>query len=286
MSHEIIVLAARTKASPPPDSRHFYHGPPGPTEGRRVDRVLVSCTFTWDKPRAESLREQWARRYPRAEVLVGGPAYGDQGGEFTPGQFLAPGCVITTRGCPGCSHPCLVPEREGPLRRLKVRPGYDVMDNNLLAAPKGHVRAVLAMLAAQREPAKFSGGLDSRFLQDWFVELLGYLVIAKDGLRLAYDAPDQRADTFRAIARLRGAGFSREKVRCYVLVGQRGDTMEAAEARCRDVWMEGAIPFAMLWRGPRAAARTEPGWACFTRAWMLPAIMRFRAAAGWPDVHW
>lgn len=284
MGRELIVLARRTKASPPPDATHVY-GRPRLIAYDDLERVLVSCTFTWDKLHAEWLRQRWQSCYPHAEVLVGGPAYGDAGGAFEPGRFVAQGYTITTRGCPGCDHPCLVPEREGPLRCLEIRDGFNVLDNNLLAAPRSHVEEVLAMLAEQAEPAKFTGGLDSRLLEDWFIEALQDMRIGKDGLWLAYDAASQRPVTFAAIEQLRAAGFSREKIRCYVLIGRKGDTLEAAEVRCRDVWDAGAMPFAMLWRGPEAATRNRPGWSHFVRAWILPAIMRSRARQGWPGIR-
>jgi hypothetical protein len=207
------------------------------------------------------------------------------GGAFVPGRFLRRGYTITTRGCPGCERPRLVPAREGGLRCLPVRAGHDILDNNLLAAPRAHVEAVLEMVSEQPAPARFSGGLDSRYLSDWFVRRLGELRVAKDGLWLAYDAPAQRERTLRAVRRLTEAGFGRERIRCYVLVGHSGDTPAAAEERLRATYEAGAMPFAMLWRGGRARSRNAPGWREFVRAWRRPAAIKARARTGWPPIH-
>ncbi|HUT74863.1 MAG TPA: hypothetical protein VM221_08525 [Armatimonadota bacterium] len=268
---EIYVLAARTSLSPDPDATHYY-GPPG-LFPPRARRVFVSCTFTWDKPRAQWLAEQWRAALPEAEVLVGGPAYGDPGGEFVPGKFLREGCTITTRGCPGCASPCLVPKREGGFRCLTIKPGWIVQDNNLLAAPRAHVEAVLDMLDEQRKAATFSGGLEARRLlkMSWFVERLAQMRVYEAWL--AYDSPPEREPALAAIALLRRIGLRQRQTRCYVLVGRDGDTVDEAERRVREVFDAGGLPFAMLWRDENAQMRHEPEWRALVRKWTRPAAM-------------
>jgi len=269
---EIYVLAARTSLSPDPDATHYY-GPPG-LFPPRARRVFVSCTFTWDKPRAQWLAEQWRAALPEAEVLVGGPAYGDPGGEFVPGKFLKEGVTITTRGCPGCSSPCLVPKREGGIRCLAIKPGWIVQDNNLLAAPRAHVEAVLDMLEAQPRAAKFSGGLEAvRFLANpWFVERLAAWRCRPE-LWFAYDNPLEGPVATEAVRVALRLGFTQRHVRCYVLVGRHSDTVRAAEARLREVFEAGGLPFAMLWRDENAQTRHEPEWRALVRKWTRPAAM-------------
>ena len=90
-----------------------------------VREVHVSCTFTWDLPRARELVRAWRAR-GIARVRLGGPATtGDRPGDFVPGRYLAPGYVITSRGCPKKCRHCLVPMREGPLRTLPITDGWD-----------------------------------------------------------------------------------------------------------------------------------------------------------------
>ena len=267
---EVIVLAARTSMSPPPDATHCY-GPPGLFRHERLERVLVSCTFTWDKVRAEWLGQQWQAQYPGADVLVGGPAYGDPGGGFEPGKFLRPSCTITTRGCPGCAHPCLVPQREGRLRCLRVKPGHIIQDNNLLAAPKEHIEEVLDMLDAQPRAPVFSGGIEARRVNDWFVRRIAQMPSAE--MWFAYDAPDELEPVREAVRQFEGVGFTRRHLRCYVLVGYEGDTPEAAERRLVEAWNAGTLPFAMLWRDENAKARKQPEWSALVRSWTRPAAM-------------
>jgi hypothetical protein len=57
MSRLIRVFPRRTRATP--DDRLAYFGPPG--RFAEADEVHVDCTFTWDKPIAEQLAEQWRR---------------------------------------------------------------------------------------------------------------------------------------------------------------------------------------------------------------------------------
>jgi hypothetical protein len=81
----IRVFPRKTKATPTDELAYF--GPPDLfTE---ADRVHVSVTFTWDKPAAERLADQWRHVAP---VEVGGPAYGDPGGYFMTGKTRGEDC--------------------------------------------------------------------------------------------------------------------------------------------------------------------------------------------------
>jgi hypothetical protein len=204
---------------------------------------MVSVTFTWDRAEGERLARAWGAYHP---TTIGGPAYDDAGGEFVPGLFLKPGYTITSRGCPrGCGF-CFVPRREGHLRELPLVPGYDVLDNNLLACSDSHLDRVFAMLAAQPLRTRFSGGLDPVLITEMAIERLKSLRL--ECLWTAYDSEADRKPALEAIRRLRTAGLSRQKTGCYVLVGYPGDTFEAAQARVDEVIASGGQPFAMLFR--------------------------------------
>jgi len=225
------VFPRRTRATP--DDADVVVGR-SPTLWDQADRVDVSVTFEWDKERAERLAEKWAVVAP---TTVGGPAYGDPGGEFVPGKYLKRGYVITSRGCPGACKHCLVPGREGGLRVLGITDGWDVLDNNLLACPRGHVAAVFDMLERQPEPAKFTGGLEARRLEAWHVERLARL--RPDAIWMAYDREIEWEPLAAAVAMLREAGlvarWRRKRVGAYVLMGWAGDTPDEAEKRLRRV---------------------------------------------------
>ncbi len=88
----IRVFPRRTNATPI-DSLAYIGGPDMFAE---ADAVHISVTFSWDLQEAERLEKEW--RYV-APVTIGGPATGQRGEGFTPGQYLKEGYVITSRGC-------------------------------------------------------------------------------------------------------------------------------------------------------------------------------------------
>jgi len=236
-----------------------------------VDRVLVSCTFTADMIEARRLERAWEAHYP-GKVTLGGPAMDDEGGAFIPGMFLHQGYVITSRGCPNACGFCFVPRREGRIRELPVMPGHDILDNNLLACADRHVEEVLQMLAAQRQRARFSGGLEAQRVTDALVERLRSVRVEE--LFLAYDTEGAWATTGTAIRRLRSAGLGRDAVRCYVLAGfTPNDTPTAAAARCEQVLVAGGLPFLMLYQPEGLQRRYSPEWLAVRRKYVRPAEM-------------
>jgi hypothetical protein len=164
----IRVFPRRTKATPNDDLAYF--GPPDLFA--RADEVHVDCTFTYDKPAAERLAEQWRQVAP---VKVGGVAYGDAGAEFVPGKYIKHGYTFTSRGCPRRCWFCSVWKRDPVPRLLPIQEGWNVLDDNLLACPRPHVEAVFHMLRRQRRRVEFTGGLEALALEDYQVGLLADL---------------------------------------------------------------------------------------------------------------
>lgn len=264
----IRVFPHRTRATPT-DSL-AYVGPPDLFA--EADEVHVSVTFSWDLEAAEQLAEAWETVAP---VKIGGPATGMAGGEFTPGQYLRPGYVITSRGCPNRCWFCSVWRRDGDIRELPIRDGWNVLDDNLLACSEAHVRAVFAMLARQPRRAEFTGGLEAARLEDWHVDLLAAL--RPKQMFFAYDdTPDDLEALREAGRRLLAAGFTTAShtLRAYVLIGYPRDTFEAAEARLNDTIAAGFMPMAMLWRG--ANGKRDAEWGRFQRQWARPALIAGR----------
>jgi hypothetical protein len=205
-------------------------------------------------------------------VLLGGPAYGSPGGDFTPGMYVKAGMTITSRGCIRRCPFCFVPQREGPLRLLEIKPGWDILDNNLLACPRPHVEAVLDMLEGQPRAARFTGGIDARLCRPWFVRRLGTMRVQI--LYTAFDLPGVEPHVERTVKMLREEGLSQRQVGCYVLVGYAGDTLEHAEARLEWVFQTGGTPFAMFYRPGDDLRFTIPtAWRAFVRKWNRPACI-------------
>ena len=269
----IRVFATKTKWTPT-DELAFY----GPTPLFHLpikDHVYVSVTFTWDKVNGAYLAEHWAKRFKR--VRLGGPAFGDPAGEFVPGRFVKEGVTFTSRGCTKRCPWCLVPEREGKLRELKIQPGYIVQDNNLLACSRGHIEKVFEMLAGQKRGIEFKGGLDIDYLKPWHVELLKQIKIGKSGLCIACDNEAGLKRLPKALDLL--GDFPIDKRQCYALMGFKGDTPEAAIRRCEKIYDQerGFLPFAQFYQPASNKRVVVPKkWRFAVWKWARPAAFRPR----------
>lgn len=239
-----------------------------------VDEVHISVTFTFDKSEAVRFAYQWeALRIP---VKVDGPAYDNFPGEFTPGMYVKPGYVITSRGCNGHCWFCKVPCREGPIRELEIKSGSNVLDNNLLQCSESHIKAVFEMLKAQKERPIFTGGLEAKLLKSWHAEALKEIKTKR--MYFAYDTPDDYEPLVEAGEILYKAGFiptqHHNDVFAYVLIGYKNDTFDKAEKRLLDTLKAGFMPYAMLWMDDEGKVNED--WKPFQRLWIRPAIIASR----------
>ena len=244
MSRVIRVFPRKNNATPD-DPLAAVCRPP--TLWDEADKVLVSVSFDWDMEYAEELAKQWGVVAP---VEIGGPAYfwKTPAGEFEPGMFLKKGYVITSRGCPNRCYFCKVPTREGDLRTLEVKEGWNLLDNNILACPEDHQRKVFEMLLRQKEAPRFTGGIEAcrvtAWHADWFLKLM------PESLWMAYDMVSDWEPLVAAVSMFKEAGLvaphKTKRIGCYVLMGFSGDTPEAADKRCQSVIELGIKTQAML----------------------------------------
>lgn len=272
----IRVFPRRTRATP--IDAYSFIGEPDLFVPDDIDEVHISVAFTWDLPLAERLAQAWKKIAP---VKIGGPATGMASGDFEPGMYLKQGYVITSRGCPNRCWFCSVWRREGNVRELPIRDGWNVLDDNLLACSDEHVKAVFQMLRRQPEQAQFTGGLEAARLKDWHAELLRGLKPKQ--IFFAYDAPDDYKPLVRAGEMLFEAGFTvaSHALRCFVLIGYPKDTLEGAAIRLQKTLNLGFMPMAMLWRN--RTGTTSPEWRQLRRDWGGPYIIAARQLqeAGW-----
>jgi len=252
----------------PRDELAFYLDPP--LEMPPQMPVKISVAFSWDIAEGQRLLRSWKRFYK--DVQIGGPALGDPGGEFTPGPFVKPGVVVTSRGCSKSCDFCLVPRREGKIRELQIKDGWNVFDNNLLACSRDHIEMVFDMLRRQSEPILFTGGLDKELLRPWHIDLLKTI-----SLKRAYFACDSKFafSSLEKAAEFLG-DFIREKKYCYVLVNYWLESPQEAEARLVKIFNLGFMPFAMYYRGPLSNHRqsSDPVWRKLIRKWTNPARLK------------
>ena len=255
----IRVFPRRTKATPDDENVRFTE----PNLFDEADEVKVSVTWTWDKQRGEELAEAW--RSVTSRVSIGGPAYDDPGDEFEPGLYLKYGYIITSRGCPNNCWFCLVPKREGNIRELEIKNGYNILDSNLLACSEDHIKRVFTMLERQLIRPRFTGGLEAKRMKPWIAERLRELNPLT--VYFAYDTFDDYEPLIEACKMLREAGALTDTNRiysCYVLIGYKGDIFEKAEKRLHQVLRLGLMPMAMLYnRGEDREDKRE--WRKFQR---------------------
>lgn len=206
-------------------------------------------------------------------------AYNSPAEDFNPGMYIKRNIIFTTRGCNNNCPWCCVPKLEGKLKELPIVPGNWIQDNNFLQSSKRHKERVFEMLKTQQGIC-FKGGLEADLVDDHFISGLQDIGTQRiKELWLACDT-DARIPAFRrACEKLRRAGFSREKIKCYVL--SYGKNMEADEQRARTVYEAGAMPFMQLYRdfsGTKTEYSTE--WNAFARMWQRPAAIRAHMEKG------
>lgn len=256
------VFPRKTVASP--DDPLAFYDPPDSDTPSGIDEVHVSITFSYDIIRANELAESWKYIAP---VKIGGPAMGDPGGEFVPGMYLKPGYVFTSRGCPNNCWFCDVHRREGGIRELPITQGNNILDSNILACSMEHIEKVFAMLKEQKDGVVFTGGLEAKRLTVKHVSLLWD--IRPHQMFFAYDTPDDLEPLIKAGELLRFANFTRQHLRCYVLIGYLKDTIDDARTRLLQTWEAGFMPMAMLWKNKAGDETAE--WRKFRGAWTRPA---------------
>jgi hypothetical protein len=263
----IRVFPRKTRLSPDDENVRFDT----PTLWDTAEKVHISVAFTYDLKRAEYLYKQWKEVAP---TELGGPAVGMIGEEFTPGLYLKAGTTITSRGCNNRCWFCNVWKRDGTIRELEIKDGYDIADDNLLQCSDKHIMEVFAMLKRQEQKAQFSGGLEAKLLKDWHCEQLAEL--KPRTMYFAYDTPDDYDPLVMAGRKLMKYGFkpTSHQIYCYVLIGYPKDTFDQAEKRMRQTLDAGFLPYAMLYRDKKGDV--DKTWRRFQREWSNFHITAFK----------
>uniref|UniRef100_A0A6H1Z8B6 Radical SAM superfamily protein n=1 Tax=viral metagenome TaxID=1070528 RepID=A0A6H1Z8B6_9ZZZZ len=260
----IRVFPRKTKWTPD-DDLAFIGDPPLFRPANQP--VYISVVFTWDRIEGERLLRAWSQYY--SDVLLGGPAFDSLALEFEPGQFIKQGVTITSRGCIRRCPWCFVPQREGQIREIKIKDGWIVQDNNLLACSMEHLEKVFEMLPEQKRGITFSGGLDSRLLNKQKVKLFKKIKIHE--LWFACDTVDMLKPLMKA--RELFDWVPQNKMRCYVLLGFDSEPIRNAEQRLETVYDMGFLPFAQLYQ-PEQRKVYSRDWLRLNRKWSRPAAYR------------
>lgn len=264
----IRVFPQRTSYTPD-DDMVFIGEPPGMLIPPH-DEVHISCVFSWDMEYCEHLKYQW-EFYTDKPVKLGGPAYDKIGynTNFIPGLYVKRGVLFTSRGCNNNCSWCEVPKREGKLLELQsLYYANIIQDNNFLQCSIEHKNRVFEMLKTQKGIC-FKGGLQTNLIDEHFIANIKQLSIKE--LWLACDADSAIQGFTIAAEKLKKAGYTREHIRCYVLIG---DDMKANENRLQAVYKAGAMPFAQLYQPCHGEKRKYSNdWNKFHRQWSRPAAI-------------
>lgn len=238
------------------------------------DEIHISCSFTWDKQHCRDLYYQLSDRINKP-VKLGGPAFGSKVDGFQQGLYIKKNITFTSRGCNNNCPWCIVPKLEGKLKKLPICQGNVIQDNNFLQTDRLHKDKVFDMLRTQKGIC-FKGGLETDLIDDHFVNNITSLKIKE--LWLACDTDGALPRFKKAMEKLTKAGFNRNKINCYCLIG---DDMDKNEARLRQVYEAGAMPFAQLYRD-FGETKTEYSkeWNSFARSWQRPAIVKAHMEKG------
>ena len=263
------VFPRRTNATPTDD--YAFIGEPPITLAQDISEIHISVSFSWDLSEAERLKTLWSRIAP---VKIGGPATGQRGEDFVSGRYLRQGFTICSRGCPNRCWFCGVPDREGAtVRELPISPGWNLLDDNLLACSDEHIHKVFQMLLKQKKQGHrilLTGGLEAARLRPWHIEW--FKTLRPQRMYFAYDTPDDLPALEEASRLFRDAGYGSKRILCcYGLIGYPGDTMLKAEARMQAILALGFTPMAMLYRN--ASNTTTRDWRRFQNAWARPAAI-------------
>jgi len=265
---EVLRVFSKRTSYTPDDKMVAIGMPPLAEFIPKHDEVHVSCIFTWDKQSCEELAYQWESRTNKP-VKLGGPAFGSKAEDFQQGMYLKQNIIFTSRGCNNNCPWCNVPKLEGPLKELPIFQGNWLQDNNFLQTSSQHKEKVYEMLRTQKA-IRFKGGLETNYLDDEFISNITSLSIKE--LWLACDTDGAMPAFKKACEKLTKAGFNRNKIFCYALIG---DDMEKNESRLRQIYETGALPFAQLKRDFSDTKTVySQEWNRFERMWQRPAIIK------------
>lgn len=257
------IFPRRTRATPDDQNVRINVTP---TLFDEADEVHISVTFTWDLPVAEYLYSQWKHVAP---TNMGGVAIGMKGDEFTPGMYVKHGYTITSRGCNNKCWFCSVWRRDGTIRELVIKDGYNILDDNLLQCSDQHINRVFEMLKRQNKKAEFTGGIEAKMITEKIAKKI-YELKPKQ-LFCAYDTPDDLPSLINAGKIFKEVGFNGHVCRAYVLIGYKNDTFDKATKRMIETINAGFMPMAMLWRD--GLGKYDLEWKRFQREWANPFIV-------------
>ena len=230
-----------------------------PLMAHQMDKLYVSCIFTWNKHKAKNYEQ-----YKQAEI--GGTGYDI--GKVLPDdmEILKPkiNYGFTTRGCIRHCEFCFVPKKEGRIRAICDI--YDIwdgeskfivlMDNNILALPR-HFAKICRQVKKEKLKVDFNQGIDIRLMTMAKAELLRQIRPIRQW-RIAFDNMAYEKEFRQGVEIMLDAGIRPRDICVYVLVGF-DEPFESDLKRVSIIWDEYKLdPFVMIYRGQNAKEKQSP----------------------------
>lgn len=246
-----------------------YHKRGGDIVGFNVDcpdMAYISVIFKKNAKNAESCAFMLRMENPNIIIDIGGPGYDlkkvlpPKIEDSQPDYSLYPGINyalgFTTRGCIRRCPFCVVPKKEGKLKRVQpiekiYRPEYDaikLLDNNVLA-DMDNFRHIAQFVTDHNLKLDISQGLDARLLTEESAHLLKKITPLVT-FTFAFDSLKYRPAVERAVKLLKDAGIDiRGRVQFYVycddsVTGEYG--INSALERCNILKALGTNAYVML----------------------------------------
>lgn len=227
--------------------------------------IYISCIFKMNRHLADSCARLHSCIYPNAIIDIGGPGYSlskvlpNEIESMNPDYSIYPkidyAMGFTTRGCIRHCPFCIVPIKEGKLKRnTPIEQIYEprfkqikLLDNNILADME-NFRNVVKFCSDHKLKVDFSQGLDARLLTEESAILLSTVKPMHNWV-FAFDSLNYKAHVLKAVDLLKDAGINiRSRVMFYVYCdkseGEYG--IKSALERCRILKDLGTNPYVML----------------------------------------
>lgn len=232
------------------------------------DKLYVSCLFAWNRERVRKYAESWAGIPCELggtgfDISVKLPGHIESAApdytlynETRAIGFISRGCI---RKCPWC----VVPEKEGNLRRVSTatqivgdKEKAIFLDNNFLALPDHN--GDLQWLAERGIPIDFNQGLDARLVTPENAMWMAKCEWIPQGPRFALDSEAQYKALVRTFNLLTSAGVSSNSITVFVLIGFSGFVSDVT--RLLQAHELGARVFPMGYRNLLTGHEPMRGW--------------------------
>lgn len=160
--------------------------------------------------------------------------------------------TFTTRGCPGACNYCVVRRLEpehwiNPRWREHVfaarKPNVVICDNNILAAPRDHVRELLTLLADRQVGVMIDSAVDPKLVDDEVATLLARCRYVRWGLRFGFDRIAEDGIFQEAVTKCVRAGLQVRSNTMALILFNYLDTPREANYKMRESARLGVRPY-------------------------------------------